>query len=97
MASYRSVKEFELASTRTMFAPGAMAWAHSTSMASSFSQFPLGFPGPAGSVPGRSVVLPYWLTFVKLGGSGRPNGWSNSARSLVLKFGDVLSTRSGSS
>ena len=56
---------------------------------------PAAIPGPAGSVPGRLVVLPNWLTFVKLGGSGRPNVWSNSARSLVLKFGDEVSTRSG--
>ena len=40
-----------VASTRTMFAPGAMACAHSMSRASSISQLPLMFPAPAGSVP----------------------------------------------
>ena len=87
IAEHRSLKLFELASTSTRFAAGAMTWAHSTSMASSYSQFPLELPAPAGSVPGRPVVPPNWLSFVKLGGSGRPNVWSNSRQVAGAEIG----------
>ena len=40
-------------------------------------------------------MLPFWLYLVKLGGLGKPNAASNSARSLVLKFGAVLLTKLG--
>ena len=40
-----------------------------------------------------SWCWPFWLYLVKLGGLGKPNAWSNSARSLVLKLGAVLSTK----
>ena len=47
----RSDSDWLLASTRMIWAPGAMAWAHSTSSASSTSQ--LSVPGPLGSVAGQ--------------------------------------------
>ena len=59
----RSESDWLLASTRMIWAPGAMAWAHSTSSASSTSQ--LSVPGPFGSVAGRDVAWPYWLRTVR--------------------------------
>ena len=54
-AAIRSESDWLLASTRMIWAPGAMAWAHSTSSAVSTSQ--LSVPGPLGSVAGRRVGL----------------------------------------
>jgi hypothetical protein len=55
--------ELELASTRRMLAPGATAWAHSTSREISTAQES---PLPEGSVVGRleAAVEPFWLTTV---------------------------------
>ena len=74
-----------LASTRTMGA-GAMACAHSTSSASSSSQFP-GDSGPRRVDARQAAVPPVWSSFRKLGGSGRPYCRSNCARSLVAEVG----------
>jgi hypothetical protein len=41
------------------------------------------------------LVPPDWLTFRKLGGSGRPKATSKLCRSLVAKFGLVLLTNFG--
>ena len=46
-----------------IWAPGAMACAHSTSSDSSTSQ--LSVPGPFGSVEGSDVAWPYWLRTVR--------------------------------
>ncbi len=62
-AAIRSESDWLLASTSTICAPGAMAWAHSTSSASSSSQ--LVAPGPLGSVAGRPVGWPSWLSTVR--------------------------------
>ncbi len=63
----------ELASTSMMFAPGAMACAHSTSSDSSTSQ------PPVGSAEG-SLLLPVWLTTLIVM-DGRLNSLSNVLRS----------------
>ena len=52
--------------------PGAMAWAHSTSRASSTSQ--LSVPGPLGSVAGSDVAWPFWLSTVRNDDAG-PYCW----------------------
>src|SRR4051812_36568060 len=76
MAAARSARLAELASTRTTFAAGATACAHSTSRAISPAQlaFTCGH-GPAAD--------PFWLSFTNAG-AGRPNVWLNTARSLVM-------------
>ena len=66
--------------TTTILAPGAIAWAHSISRASSLSQL---------LVPAVSVAPPLKSTFRKLGGSGMPNWASNMPKSLLLKAESV--------
>ena len=72
----RSEKEFVFASTRTMFASGAVAWAHSTSSDSSTAQ-------PALSRGSR--VPPVSLMTLKLGGAGKPKVRSNVVRSELIR------------
>src|SRR5215471_16815776 len=61
----RFTNEADDASTRRMLAPGATAWAHSTSRAISVAQPEL--------ADGR-VVPPFWFTTLKVG----PPGWLRS-------------------
>ncbi len=75
MATARSLNEELFASTRRIFAPGAIAWAHSTSREISLAQSAL--------AAGKFVRLPVWLTFVKLG-SGKLNLASKAFRSLAM-------------
>ena len=86
----KSLSELVFASTRMMFAPGAMACAHSTSRASSS-----GHPGllreplrSRGSFPG-SAVPPSSLTTLKVPlvppfNAGKPLAKLNDIRSLVM-------------
>ena len=62
-AAIRSESDWLSASTRTIWAPGAMAWIHSTSSASSISQ--LAAPGPFGSTAGSESAWPAWLRTVR--------------------------------
>ena len=78
-AVIRSLVLAELASTRTIFAPGAAAWAHSTSSAISSDQ-------PA-SVWGSLVVWPDWFSTVRFA-AGRLYSLSNVARSAAM-FGSL--------
>src|SRR5208282_2402722 len=80
-------------SMTSILAPGAMACAHSTSIASSTSELPLGWLGPAGSAPGKGAGSPCSLTTIKNDDEGpyraynvgpedvRPNCWSNPSTS----------------
>ena len=62
-ALIRSASDWLLASTRMIWAPGAIACVHSTSSASSLSQ--LATPAPVGSTAGSGVDCPDWLSTVK--------------------------------
>ncbi len=59
-----------------MLAPGAMAWAHSTSKEISKPQSAL--------VVGRLVVLPVWLVTVRVPDPVIPNAELNVARSALM-------------
>src|SRR5580704_10871352 len=73
-APIKSESDWLLASTRTIWAPGARAWAHSTSSSSSISQ--LLVPGPLGSAARRLVVCPSWFTTVR-NDDAAPYCWKN--------------------
>ena len=65
MALRRSESWFDFANTRTIFAPGAILWAHSTSrLISSAHPVMLGSPGTNGVRPSGAI----WVRFV----GGRP-------------------------
>src|SRR5262249_47776070 len=64
----RSARDWLFAPPSTILAPGAMAWVHSTSRASSRSQ--LATPLPVGSVPGSGAAWPCWLTTVRNADAG---------------------------
>jgi hypothetical protein len=76
MAAARSGTLAELASTRTIFAAGATACAHSTSRAISPAQAAFTF----GHGPDAD---PFWLSFTN-SGTGRPNVRLNTPKSLWM-------------
>src|SRR6266849_190825 len=77
------------ATSRTMFAPGAMAWAYSTSRLVSMVQLNSSCSGFAlmltvGHVVGSRGVGELPQNIVKDGGAAIPKRASNNARSLVI-------------
>src|SRR5260370_33094316 len=70
----------DAATPRTIFAPGAMAWAHSTSRLVSTVQL----ISACGMFLGLNVGQPVGQRIVKDGGAGIPKVLSKTARSFVI-------------
>ena len=72
-----SASSLVLASTRVMFAPGAMAWAHSTSNEISAAHpVMLLSPGTNGVSPSGAI----WVNLPRLGSFGRPSPFRPGSR-----------------